>query len=208
MKSLFAVPSLLAAVVAAAAPFAAGVAPAAPPAEYEYAVDPVHSSLLFKVKHANAAWFYGVFAKATGGFTIDPRAPEKSKVEITVDAASLDSRDEKRDTHLRSPDFFDVKQYPEITFTSSKVTKVAGAAAGETYEVAGDFELRGEKKPLTLTVVKTGEGEFHGKRAGYETTFTVKRSDFGMTWGIADKTLGDDVTVIASIEGVETKAGK
>ena len=118
-------------------------------------------------------------------------------LEIIVDANSVDTRDEKRDQHLMSPDFFDAKQYPDVTFKSKKVT-----AKGDDFAVDGELSIRGVTKPLSVVVKKTGEGEFYGARIGYETTFTIKRSDFGMEYGIAKNVLGDEVTLIIAIEGV------
>ncbi len=166
-------------------------------------VDPVHSSVVFKVKHAGASWFYGSFNAVSGGFTLDAKSPADSSIEVVVDAGSIDTRDEKRDQHLKGPDFFDAKQFPEIKFVSKKVT-----AKGDNFSVAGELTLRGETKPLSIEVVKTGEGEFYGKRVGYETSFTIKRSEFGMDYGIADKVLGDEVTLTIAIEGVENGGDK
>ena len=186
-------------IAAAAALFAARPATdtAVPPGDNTWKIDPVHSSVVFKVKHANASWFYGTFTGISGSLTLDADKPENGKVEVKIDAASIASRDDKRDQHLRSPDFFDAKQFPDITFTSAKIKKT-----GDALQVDGELKMRGEKKPLSLKVSKTGDGEFQGKRVGYETTFVVKRSDFGMNYGIAKNVLGDEVTVMIGIEAM------
>ena len=158
-----------------------------------YAVDPIHSSLLFKVKHAETANFYGAFEKATG--TVVTEGDAIKSISVTIDAASVQTRNEARDKHLRGPDFFDVKQFPEISFVSKEVKP-----AGDGYEVAGDLTFHGATRPQTVKLVKTGSGNMRGKDIlGVETTFTIKRSEFGMS-GYIDKGIGDEVTLIISLE--------
>jgi len=160
-------------------------------------IDREHSSVIFKIKHAGASWFYGAFKSISGSFTLGTEQPADNKIDVLIDAGSIDTRDKKRDQHLMSPDFFDAKQFPDITFKSRSATP-----RGEAFEVVGDLTLRGVKKPVTVTVDKTGEGEFYGKRIGYEVVFTIKRSDFGMDYGISQKVLGDEVTLMVAVEGV------
>ncbi|MGE3174914.1 MAG: YceI family protein [Planctomycetota bacterium] len=180
----------------------ASTAPATPPAG-AWKVDPVHSSVVFKVKHAGASWFYGTFGEISGSFLLDGDKLADSEVKVTIPAASVASRDDKRDQHLRGPDFFDAKQFPDITFESTQV-----ARAGEAFVVQGDLTLRGITKSIQVRVEKTGEGEFYGKRVGYETTFSIQRSDFGMEYGLAENALGDEVVLTIAIEGVQPEAGK
>ena len=200
MKSLLLVPVVGLGLAAARPALSTDAAPL--PAD-AWKVDPVHSSVLFKIKHANASWFYGMFPGVSGTVALDAAKPEAGKIEIAIDAASVDTRNADRDKHLRGPDFFDAKQFPEIKFVSKKITK-----DGDGFAVAGEMTMRGETKPLSIKVMKTGEGEFYGKRQGYETTFTIKRSDFGMTYGVAEKVLGDEITVMAGIEGVQPEKGE
>jgi polyisoprenoid-binding protein YceI len=162
-----------------------------------WVVDSVHSSVVFRIKHANTAWFYGAFTDVSGEVVYDPEAPEASTVRLRILAESISTRDPKRDAHLKSPDFFDAKQHPAITFTS---TKVAAGEDANTFDVTGELELHGVKKSITLQVEKTGEGEFQGPRLGFEATPTVKRSEFGMDYGIAKNVLGDEVTLKISLE--------
>ena len=169
-----------------------------PPAGWS--VDAVHSSVVFKIKHAGASWFYGTFTGVKGTFSFDADKPADSKIDVTIDAQSIATRDEKRDQHLRGSDFFDAKQFPDITFKSTKVSK-----DGDGFSVVGDLTLRGETKPVTAKIVKTGEGEFMGKRVGYEATFTIMRRDFGVKGGQADAALGNEVMVTVAIEGVQAK---
>lgn len=179
------------------------------PAQDAWTVDPNHSSVVFKIKHAGASWFYGMFNAISGSFTLSAEPEADNKIDLLIDVGSIDTRDKKRDQHLMSPDFFDAKQFPDITFKSTSVTpivaKARDGAQGSTdqaYEVAGDLTLRGVTKSVTVLVEKTGEGEFYGKRVGYEVTFNIKRSDFGMDFGISQKMLGDEVILMVAVEGV------
>jgi polyisoprenoid-binding protein YceI len=175
---------------------------AAPRGEHDWKIDPVHSSVVFRIQHAGASWFYGSFGRIRGTFTLDPKEPAAGTIAVEIEAASVSTHDQKRDDHLRSPDFFDAKQYPKIAFTSTKI-----AADGDALAVTGELELLGKKRPVTMRVEKTGEGEMQGqKRVGYEATFTIKRSDFGMDYGLAKKALGDEVRITAGIAAVS--AGK
>lgn len=198
MKSLLLVPAAFA-LLTAFHPAPATTTPAEGAATWK--IDPVHSSAIFCVKHANASKFYGVFKAVNGEFTIDADKAENCKVEATIATDSVDTRNDDRDKHLRSPDFFDAKQFPTLKFTSTKVT----AKGKDAYEVVADVELHGKKAPVTATVTKIGEGEFQGKRVGYEAVFTLKRSEFGMTYGIDKKVLADEVLVTIAVEGVVKK---
>ncbi len=164
----------------------------------QYTVDKVHSSVLFKVKHANSALFYGRFIELSGDITFDRDTPSKSSIDLTVQADSVRTWNQKRDDHLRSPDFLNAKQFPEITFTSKKVKKIGR----NTYQVTGDFTLHGEPKQMTVDVEKTGEGKGPegNPRIGFHTTFEIKRSAFGMSKYL--EMIGDSVTLIVSVEGV------
>lgn len=201
MKILLFVPVL----VAALATSRPAVEVASGPAGPAWEIDGLHSSVLFKVQHAGAANFYGCFRTITGSFTLDEKDPAASTVELVIDPASVDTRDEGRDKHLRNADFFDVKQYPSIKFTSGKVALMSGDPRGTVFELGGTLEIRGKQKEIAVQVVKTGEGEMNGKRIGFEAQFVLNRSEFGMDYGVAKKALGDKVTVILAIEGVEPK---
>ena len=204
MKTLLLLPAVL---VAATLPFGS---PATVPAELaatagpnDWAVDSGHSSVVFRVKHANAAWFHGTFDRLTGRVSLDPAAPEKGSVELTIPVDSIDTNDQKRDDHLRAPDFFNSKENPDITFTSTKIAKKGGA--GELLDVTGELSMAGKTKTITIPVQATGEGELYGKRKGWMTEFTIRRSDFGMTYGVDKNALGDEVTLMIAIEGVQAK---
>jgi len=163
-----------------------------------YAADPVHSSVVFHVKHMNTSTAWGRFDALAGSFTLDAADPARSKLAFTVKAASVDTNHKDRDNHLKSPDFFNAAQYPDITFASKSVAKSASG-----YEVGGTLTFHGVAKPLSFVLVPTGTGkDMRGNAiAGVETRFTLKQSDFGITKMAA--AIGDEVTVFVSIEGVK-----
>jgi len=181
---------VLAAFVLAAAPaFAAET----------YDADPVHSSSAFRLKHAGTAYFWGRFNEPTGSFTLDEADPTKSKFTVELQVAKVDTANEKRDAHLKSPDFFNAKQYPTITFKSTSVKKGEGSAL----QVTGDLTMHGVTKSITVPVEVTGKGQFPPgtQRAGVEATFIVKRSEFGMSG--MQGALGDDVKVLVGLSAVK-----
>ena len=169
----------------------------APPGDHDWVVDSVHSSVVFRIKHANASWFQGTFDKVEGQITLDPSKPEAGSVTITIPVDSIDTNDKKRDEHLKAPDFFNSKENPSITFKSTKIAKKSDTL----FAVTGDLEMAGKKQSVTLPVEKTGEGEMMGaKLAGWMTTFTIKRSDFGVKYGLDKGALGDEVTLTIALE--------
>lgn len=189
MKTFLLLPILLAA-------WSVPVATPAPAVANDWVVDSVHSTVMFKVKHANTTWFYGSFGVIEGSLNLDPKAPESGKVEIAIPVDSIHTHNKDRDAHLKGPDFFNSKENPKVTFQSTKIAK-----KGEAFEVTGDLELAGKKKPVTMTVEKTGEGDFMGSPVvGWSSTFTIKRSDFGMNYGLAKNALGDEITVMIGLE--------
>jgi len=197
MKSLLLLPVLF----AASLPLVAPQDPAAPAGQHDWVVDPVHSSMMFRIKHADSAWFYGSFDSIEGTVRLDPNAPETGKVELAIAVDSVHTHNTKRDDHLKSPDFFNSKENPKITFTTTAIAK-----KGETYEVTGELQIAGVKKSQVLVVEKTGEAPFHGElRSGWSTAFTIKRSDYGMKFGLDDKSLGDDVTMWISLSTIQPK---
>lgn len=169
-------------------------APAVAAAPEAFTVDNVHSSVIFRIKHNNVSYFYGRFNAFSGSFAIDG---ESTTLDITVDAASVDTANEGRDKHVKSQDFFSVKEFPTVTFKSTSAKKTAG----EAIEVAGNLTFHGVTKPVTVNLVPTGQGTGRGGAtvAGFETTFTIKRSDYGM--GGMTGSLSDDVTITVSLQG-------
>lgn len=165
-----------------------------------YEIDTTHSMIIFRAKHNNVSYNYGRFNEFTGSITIgsDVRPHSESMVEFEVKAASVDTGNEKRDQHLRSSDFFSAKQFPVITFKSTEVSTKGGEE--DVLGVTGDLELHGVKKSITIDVEITGRAK--GKQGesliGFETTFTIKRSEFGMTYGIGP--VSDDIQITVSVE--------
>ncbi|MCB9844526.1 MAG: YceI family protein [Phycisphaeraceae bacterium] len=168
-----------------------------------YSVDPVHSGVFFQIKHAGVTNFYGRFNTFSGSFSFDPAAPEDGSFSFTVDAASVDTGAEGRDNHLRTPDFFNVRQFPEISFQSTSVTPSQEEGA---YRIEGDLTLHGVTKPVTADMMWLGTGEFRNAPIGaFEATFRIKRSDFDMTKYMAEDLsdsggLGNNVTLYVSVE--------
>lgn len=169
--------------------------PAAKAAAEMWNVDATHSSLVFKVQHNGVSNFYGMFKEFSGRITTDDDA-SKCSVGLTVQAASVDSRNAKRDGHLSSPDFFSVKEFPTIEFKSSKVEK-----KGSEWSVTGPLTLHGVTKDITAAVMQTGKATSdRGSIAGFEARFSFKRSDFGMDYGLEGGALGDEVAVVLAVE--------
>ena len=165
----------------------------------DYAVDAMHAGVNFKIAHLNLSWIFGRFNSFSGNFTIDPDNPGKSSFALMIKGESIDTANPKRDDHLRSPDFFNVKQFPALTFKSTAVK-----ASKDGYQVMGDLTWHGVTKPVTFSLLGGGKAEFQGSRTGYTTDLTLKLSDFGVGAQFA-KMLSEDVHVSVSFEGVKKK---
>ena len=163
-----------------------------------FKIDPVHTFVLFSVQHLGIANTYGRFNDVAGTVLFDRDNPSNSSVELTVKVESLDTHNSIRERSLMSPDFFDVKQFPTMTFKSTKVE-----GSGDMLKVSGDLTIRGVTRPVTVDFKKgrEGKGVFGEWRGGGETRFTIKRSDFGMNFELGE--VGDEVTIILSLEGVK-----
>jgi polyisoprenoid-binding protein YceI len=177
-------------------------------AQGTYGIDTAHSSVGFKVRHL-VSKVSGGFNQFDGTIVADFGNLDASSVEITVQTASIDTENEKRDGHLRSPDFFDAEKYPEITFKSSKITKVDD----DSFAVAGTLTMHGVSKEITLTVDFLGEmTAMGGTRAGYELTTTVNRKDYGVSWNrpldAGGFVLGDDVEININLEVIKQEAAE
>ncbi len=173
--------------------------PVAARAADSYTIDPVHSAVIFKAHHLGAAWVYGMFTEMSGTIAYDAANPAASSIDLTVVTDSLTTHAAQRDTHLKSPDFFNSKQFPKITFKSKSVSKVDD----KTLSVTGDLSLHGVTKPVTAKITLTGSGKNpQGVQIiGFETAFTVKRSDYGITYWIPQ--IDDEVPLIISLEGMK-----
>ena len=186
MQTLYVLPGLMLGLVAFSG------SPETPANAREVEIDATHSSVVFKVKHQKVSWFYGRFNAVKGSINLDG---DKSAVAITIDATSVDTGNEGRDRHLRGPDFFNTKQFPQIKFESSSVN----ISEDERLHIKGKMTIRGVTKEVSAIADKTGEGTARGKPIiGYHSVITIKRSDFGMTYGKGG--IGDDVEVTLSLE--------
>jgi len=167
-----------------------------PAAATTWTVDPVHSGVGFRIRHLNASNFHGRFNAMSGTVVFDAEKPADSSVQFEVDAASVDTANKDRDEHLRGPDFLNAKVHPKIGFKSTKVA----AESKNKFQVTGTLSLHGVEKEVTLSAEFTGAGKNHqgSDVAGFETTFTVKRSDFGIA--TYPDALGDELTIRVSIE--------
>lgn len=143
-------------------------------------IDPSHSEALFSVRHAMIATVRGHFNVISGTLHIDEQNPANSSVDAQADASSIDTRDERRDGHLKSPDFFNVAEYPTITFKSTKVEPTGG----NEYNVTGDLTMHGVTKPVTFKAEYSGQMKdaFGAQRAGISAKTRVNREDWGLTW--------------------------
>ncbi|HZY85131.1 MAG TPA: YceI family protein [Gemmataceae bacterium] len=177
-----------------------GLAGAAAPARAAdtFKVDPVHSSLLFRIKHLNVGYIYGRFNAFGGTFAFD-KDPAACNLTFEVNIDSLDTANADRDKHLKGPDFFNVKQFATAGFKS----KSFKAVDEKTYEVSGDLTLHGVTQPVTVKLerVGTAKGMRGEVRTGIDTTFTIKRSDFGMKYGL--QLLSDEVRITVAVEGIQ-----
>ena len=165
----------------------------------DYTIDAVHSGVSFQISHVGLAYIHGRFDDFSGNFTIDTSDPTKSAFSLSIKSESVDTNNSKRDDHLRSPDFFNVKQFPTISFTSTSVKPIDGG-----YEVTGDLTIHGATKPVTFSLKGGASAEFPKgvSRTGFSTSqIVVKRSDFGV--GKPMPVLGDEVYVSISFEGTK-----
>jgi polyisoprenoid-binding protein YceI len=167
------------------------------PAAGTWAIDPSHTHAGFSVRHLMVSKVRGRFAAVSGTVTI-AEDPLDSHVEVAIDTASIDTRDEQRDAHLRSPDFFDVENYPTMTYRS---TAVRPSGKGR-WLVEGDLTLHGVTRPVPLEVAFEGAGSdpWGGVRAGFSARAEIDREDFNLTWNQVLETGGIAVGKKVAIE--------
>ncbi len=163
-----------------------------------YKLDPAHTSVVYRVKYSGVTFVYGRFNGPTGTFVFDETSPAKSSIEMQVDANNIDTAVEKRDNHLKSPDFFNAGEHPLVTFNSTSVKKLNS----DTYQVTGNLTLLGNSRKLTVNAKHTGSGKdpWGNFRRGFETSFTIKRSDFGMNFMIGG--VSDEIGITVSVSGI------
>ena len=172
-----------------------------------YALDPEHTAISFSIRHFFSR-VPGRFGKSEGTITLDPEDLTKGSVEVTIDAASIDTNEPSRDKHLRSDAFFDVEHHPRIVFKSTAVTQPTKGKL----KVAGNLTIRGVTKPVTLDVDVLGFGEMYGAwRGAFEARTHINRQDFGVSWNDVVEgggvVLGDDVDIVLNIEAIRQKPG-
>jgi polyisoprenoid-binding protein YceI len=168
-----------------------------------YTIDPAHSTAGFKVRHLMVANVRGEFSGVAGTVVYDPENPANSKVEATVDVSTIHTRDDQRDTHLKSADFFDAATYPTMTFVSTKVQKVSD---GE-WKVTGDLTVHGVTKPVVLEVegpAPEAKDPWGNVKSGVSATTKINRTEFGLVWNAALETggvlVGEEVQISLEME--------
>jgi polyisoprenoid-binding protein YceI len=173
-------------------------------------IDTSHSGVHFTVRHMVIAKVRGAFDRWGGTFELDPANPAASRVSVRIDAASINTREEKRDAHLRSADFFDVEKYPELRFESTKVEKIDDAS----YRVTGDLTIHGVTREVVLDAESLGEGKdpWGNERTVFQAQTAINRKDFGLSWNQALETggvlVGEKVEISLDIEAVKAAAAK
>lgn len=153
----------------------------------DYTIDPTHTRLGFSTRHAMVTTVRGQFKEFAGTAHVDTATPGNSKVELTIQTASIDTGTADRDAHLRSGDFFDAEANPEIKFVSTKVER-----DGEDWVITGDLTIKDVTKPITITFEPTGSARdpFGNLRIGFEGGTAINRKDWGLTWNAALETGG------------------
>jgi polyisoprenoid-binding protein YceI len=176
---------------------------AAPAAAARYDIDPAHSRAAFAVRHMMVATVRGEFSNLAGTVVLDEADPARSRVEATIPTATVDTKVDMRNNHLKSPDFFDVEKFPTITFASTEVMKVGE----ETYAVTGDLTLHGVTKRVVLDVESPAvevKDPYGNIKRGAVATVSLNRKDFGLHWNQAldagGVMVGDTVRVTIDLE--------
>lgn len=164
-------------------------------------IDTAHTHAAFAVRHLMISTVKGRFADVQGVARIDDSDFTKSEVEVTIAAASIDTREPQRDAHLRSADFFDAENFPQLTFRSTRIE-----GQGDSFKIAGDLTIRGTTRPVVLDVITEGRTRdpWGGERAGFSATTTIKRTEFGLLWNQLLETggvvVGEDVKISIDVE--------
>ena len=174
-----------------------------------WTIDPAHSLIEFSAKHMMITTVKGRMSDARGTLVIDAAEPDRSSVEVEVAAASIDTRSEQRDAHLRSPDFLDVERFPTVTFRSRRV-EGARADEGGRFRVLGDLTIRGTTREVTLDATFEGRGRdpWGGDRVSFSADTKIDRRDFGLVWNQALETGGvlvsNDIKIHIELQAVRS----
>lgn len=172
----------------------------------DYTIDPDHSSISFKVRHLGISSVNGKLLKFSGDFSFDPANLSTSKTNATIDSASINTSNDKRDKHIKDTDFLNAPKFPKIEFKSKEIRD----ATQEGFKVVGDLTIHGVVKETVLNVIPTGVAKdpWGNERAGFNASAVINRKDFGITW---NKTLdsggllvGEEIQVDLEIEGIKT----
>ncbi|BDG02768.1 YceI family protein [Anaeromyxobacter oryzae] len=171
-------------------------------------LDPVHTQTTFGVRHLVISTVRGEFKKTSGVVMLDEQDPTKSSVEATIDATTINTREDKRDADLKSPNFLDVQKYPTITFKSTKVVK-----DGDRYKVTGDLTIHGVTKPAVLDATLSPEVKdpWGGTRRGIQASTKINRQDYGLHYSKAIEAgpvVGDEVAIEINAEIVKAAGGQ
>jgi len=169
-------------------------------APVSYKIDPAHTSVVFMVNHLGFANAIGRFNTVTGDVAFDKDAAQNNSVSVVIDTTSIDTNHAKRDEHLKSPDFFNVKEFPKLTFKSTKVEKTGD----KTGKLHGELTLLGVTKPVVLDVTFNKDGVSPASKldtVGFSARGKVKRTDFGMKYGAPN--IGDEIELIIEAEAVK-----
>lgn len=167
-------------------------------------IDPTHTTVGFSARHAMVAKVRGRFSEFEGTINVDGRSPENSSTEVVIKTASVDTQNADRDAHLRSADFFDVENHPEITFKSTSIK-----LDGEDFVLGGDLTVNGVTRPVEVdgTYVGVNGDPWGGTRIGFEGSTEISRKDFGLTWNAAIETGGvlvsDKIKIELDVEAVK-----
>ena len=168
-----------------------------------WSFDTAHSGISFAVRHLMISKVRGTFGKWSGTFDYDEHDPTRSRVAVRIDAASIDTKEDKRDAHLRSADFLDVEKFPAIVFESTAVRR-----AGDGYVLGGNLTLRGVTRPVELEVESLGRGKdpWGNQRVAFAARTAINRKDFGLTWNQALETggvlVGDKVEIELDVQAM------
>jgi len=179
-----------------------------PRATSPWQIDPAHTDVQFAVKHLMISTVKGRFAEVSGTVVYDPDAPDALKVDIAIPVASLQSNNEQRDAHLKSPDFFDVQNHPTLTFSGRRIS----GDVSDSFKLFGDLTIRGITKEVALDVSVEGIGAdpWGNDRMGFHASTRINRFDFGLHWNAALETggvvVGADVKISVDVELMRPKA--